>query len=249
MANKAKVLLGTCMVALSLCVAIPLRMNRYYQKEYFGRVMALWNSEEAFIFVQAGTSVEKVPIWQQLLAKYWGTWGLPKERHTRTDVTTFHLIGRSLNKYRQEYFDITGQVYPINGTLYLIRGGYEISGFKWERGRFVKISPENLSEIRVLLKADEKSLAEPGWHKLDWEELRPFNDNYDKVFTFKPDQQNTSLHIKTTPATYDHEGYLAHNPHVEVVLSVDGIQHVLLDLNQDYRRISAKEFQKIALQQ
>jgi hypothetical protein len=221
-----------------------LRMNLYYERNYLGGVEALWHTNELFVFVQTNNTVEKVPRWNLLLSKFFGMWAA-NDRFTHEDVVVFHVRNDSLTEYRQEDFGITGQLIPIDDVPHLIRGGYEVQGFRWSGTQFTPITSDALNRIRSQQKPRKDFEAKTGWQKLDWEQIGNLNKEGDRSFPIGSSDLKAELHIKVTAPMYDRQGYLAGNPRVEITLGRDKSRHTLALLHQDFRRISKGDFERI----
>src|SRR5882672_7387806 len=91
--------------------------QKYCVRTYLDRrVVALWNEDEAFIFI--GKSISGVSGSQaSLLLKELRERFLQHE-FDRGDLLVFHIKDNKLEKYALERFGLHGGPYPVHGVIY-----------------------------------------------------------------------------------------------------------------------------------
>jgi hypothetical protein len=215
-----------------------LQINRHFKRVYFGGVVALWDPDQALVLVQVNTTLEKIPAWQIVAAKLFGLAQFRHERFTKRDILVFKLHGSSFYEYQQSNVNLAGNVRVVDGTAYLISGGRELVGFRWDGTRFLNLSPEAAKSILAM--GDD-----PHWHKLDWEELGHIGPGYDKEFSLRGFAVDAKLRIAMKPAELQQHRRAEHGNSVKLDLTLNGETKILLHTNQEYSAISAAEFQAV----
>jgi hypothetical protein len=246
MGNKSTkaVLTIICAIAVPIAAVLFLRASQYYQRDYLDNVEAIWNPDELFILLQTGTSIEKTPRWNVLLAKYFGLW-VPAEGSTVKNLVVFHFRDQKLVEFKQQGFYSAGVKVPINGVLHILQGGYSITGFKWAGDRFIKIDSESLERIQARLRSEKDILRTSGWRKLDWKEIGNINGAGTRTFPMELRGATHELQIKVDAPIYDSEGYMARDSAIEVSMWYNMSQKTLIGLDQNWKRIAQKDFQEI----
>lgn len=153
----------------------------------------------------------------------------------------FQISDGSLTNYVQPNFEITGQLLVSNDTVYLVRGGYNVTGFRWEQNHFAKLDADRLAELRSLMKPGGELLPN-GWRKLDWQDLGMVDENYDKKFDLAGFFESIALHLKQGATLYKPSGYVESNPTIQIKLLLPEREEQLMELSQNYYRIPAAEF-------
>lgn len=216
------------------------QLNYYYSRDYFNGLLAVWNKHDLWIFIQKDTNVERVPAWKFALTKMIGS-AQPVEAHTRSEVLIFQVNDGAMTNYVQPEFKVAGQLLVLDDTIYLIHGGYTVTGFRWDRDRFIKVDENRLTELRKLLKPGAKLLPD-GWDKLDWQDFGTVGDNYDKSFEISGFSEPGILHLKQGTTRLTRNGYLESNPPIQIDLTLSKHQKELLRLSQNFHRITSTEF-------
>jgi hypothetical protein len=242
---KIQKIILTVFFSLTLSAIFFLQMNRYYERKQLNGLVGIWNSDEAFIFVQTDMIVNKASLYELALAKVFGIWKFPEHQYTQIDLAIFHLHSGSLSEYHQSDLSIAGQILPIENVPYLIKGGYQITGFKWDNDHFVKLDDKSLRDAQSFIVSNKERLFGDNWHKIDWEELGHLDEGYDKTFKLITKDTNAELHVKIGASKHNGEGYVTQRPHVTVDMNVGSNRHTLVDFSQDNKRIGVHEFKKI----
>jgi hypothetical protein len=221
-------------------------MHSYYRREYLGGIAALWNAQDAFIFIQVNSTVERVPVLNSVGSGFLGDL-VARDSYTVKRLLCFRVSRGVMHEYTQEQFDITGQLLPFHDMPHLIQGGYEIKAYGWTEKGFVKTDNETLKALQRYA-ADGKAFTQSGWNKLDWEELGIIGDNYDRTITINKGVDEATLHIITGSSERNGSGYVIRNAPAKVILFFAREARTLVDISQEFRRISAKEFADVKIE-
>lgn len=235
MMTKIRAVFVVPLIGIAIFGAIFLFMNSYYKRRNFEFVKAIWNTKEAYVFVQTTTTVERVPTWKILFAIIAGR-SVANEHYSLNELVVFHSNEYSDKIEKQSNIDIAGQLLISSNTPHIIQGGYEIKGFRLMDEKFGVLSGNETHKIQEHIKSDKAFWLKEGWKKLDWEELGNLGNSYDRTFQLAEMPKHVELHIQTFPPL------ASYNPRVIIEVLVKGKKQTLIDLSQNRERIRKEEF-------
>jgi hypothetical protein len=112
---------------------------------------AIWNDDEAFIFLGNETSGLALKRYQMILQAVIGAfwYHVPAEKF-REDLLVFHITRHSIHKYHLQNFGRGGGAFPFQGKLYFSRGGESADWpyvWLWTGTNFLRVGTEEALQI------------------------------------------------------------------------------------------------------
>ncbi|HEV7297718.1 MAG TPA: hypothetical protein VGN72_00010 [Tepidisphaeraceae bacterium] len=243
---RRKPLIVTAIAVAALAVSLLLVLTREpLVTTKFRGVQIVWKDNEAYIVVEQHRVLNEGGLVNALLHQI-GVAGPNSSGKPIALATTVHIKSGVTEVYEQTLRDagIVGPLLMVDNAPFFFVGGKSVSGFKWEGTRFKMVPPEVVSDLRrTLAPTNSEVWASSDWRKLDWENMGPIGEVYNRSFTFGQNGK-LSIHLKSSREDGSPDKKGARRVSI-LIKSETGEILTNLEVQEMPRKVNADEFSRL----